>query len=72
MCVAAPGKVIELKDGTAKIEYSSNITTANAGIVNCKVGDLVLVHAGLIIQVLPQNDADYMVELFKDLEELSK
>lgn len=70
MCVASPGRVIELNNGIAKIEYSSNITTANAGIVDCKVGDWVLVHAGLIIQVLPEDEAQYMRELFRDLEEL--
>ena len=70
MCVAAPGKVIEINGVNAKIEYSSNITTVNKGIVNCKVGDWVLVHAGLIIQVLPEDEAQYMTQLFNDLEEL--
>lgn len=70
MCVAAPGKIIEIDGNTAKIDYSSNITTVNKGIVDCKVGDWVLVHAGLIIQVLPENEAEYMVELFNELEEL--
>ena len=70
MCVAAPGKVIEINGVNAKIEYSSNITTVNKGIVDCKVGDWVLVHAGLIIQVLPEDEAQYITQLFNDLEEL--
>ena len=41
-------------------------------MVDCKVGDWVLVHAGLIIQVLPENEAEYMVELFNELEELGQ
>ncbi|WP_448920916.1 HypC/HybG/HupF family hydrogenase formation chaperone [Eubacterium sp.] len=72
MCVAAPGKIIEIDGNTAKIDYSSNITTVNKGIVDCKVGDWVLVHAGLIIQVLPENEAEYMVELFNELEKLGQ
>ena len=72
MCVAAPGRIIEIDGNTAKIDYSSNITTVNKGIVDCKVGDWVLVHAGLIIQVLPENEAEYMVDLFKELEELGQ
>lgn len=72
MCVAAPGRIIEINGNTAKFDYSSNITTVNKGIVDCKVGDWVLVHAGLIIQVLPENEAEYMVDLFKDLEELGQ
>ena len=67
MCVAAPGKIIEIDGNTAKIDYSSNITTVNKGIVDCKVGDWVVAHAGLIIEVLPENDAEYMVELFNEL-----
>ena len=70
MCVAAPGKIIEINGSDATIEYSSNITYANIGIVDTKVGDWVLVHAGLVIQVLAEDEAKYMTDLFKDLEEL--
>lgn len=70
MCVAAPGKIIEINENEATIEYASNKTHANIGIVDAKVGDWVLVHAGLVIQVLPEDEAKYMVNLFADLEEL--
>lgn len=70
MCVAAPGKIIQINGTDATIEYSSNKTHANIGIVDAKEGDWVLVHAGLVIQVLPEDEAKYMVDLFNDLEEL--
>lgn len=70
MCVASPGKVIEINGDNAVIEYSSNKITANKGIVNVNVGDYVLVHAGLIIQVLPEDEARNMIDIFKELEEL--
>lgn len=70
MCVAAPGKVIEIDGDNAVIDYNSNRITANKGIVDVKVGDYVLVHAGLIIQVLPDEEAENMIEIFKDLGEL--
>ncbi len=70
MCVASPGKVIEINGDNAVIEYSSNKITANKGIVNIKAGDYVLVHAGLIIQVLPEDEAMNMIDIFKELEEL--
>ena len=47
-------------------------TNAALGIVDAKIGDWVLVHAGLVIQVLPDDEAQYMRELFNDLEQLSK
>ncbi|MDE6863152.1 MAG: HypC/HybG/HupF family hydrogenase formation chaperone [Eubacterium sp.] len=70
MCVAAPGKVIEINDDTAVIDYNGNKVNANKGIVDIKIGDYVLVHAGLIIQVLPEDEAKNMLELFEELGEL--
>ena len=70
MCVAAPGRVIEINGDTAVIDYNGNRVNANKGIVDVKIGDYALVHAGLIIQVLPEDEAKYMLELFEELGEL--
>lgn len=70
MCVAAPGKVIEIDGDTAVIDYNSNKVNANKGIVDIKVGDYVLVHAGLIIQVIPEDEAKAMADIFSELENL--
>ena len=60
----------EVSGDTATIDYSGNKVKAKTGIVDVKPGDYALVHAGLVIQVLPENEAKYMTELFKELEEL--
>lgn len=70
MCVAYPGIVTEVSGDTATIDYSGNKVKAKTGIVDVKPGDYALVHAGLVIQVLPENEAKNMTELFKELEEL--
>lgn len=70
MCVAAPGRVVEMKDNIATVDYSGNLTKANAGVVNVDVGDYVLVHAGLIIQKISKSEAKEMEELFSMLEEM--
>lgn len=70
MCVAAPGKVIEINGDIAVIDYNGNKVNANKGIIDAKIGDYVLVHAGLIIQVLPEDEAKNMMELFEELGEL--
>ena len=36
MCVAAPGKVIEINGDTAVIDYNGNKVNANKGIVDKK------------------------------------
>lgn len=71
MCVAAPGRIIEIKGDTAIIDYDGNKVSANRGIVDVTTGDWVLVHAGLIIQKLPEDEAQNMLDIFKELEELS-
>lgn len=71
MCVALPGKVIALDKDIATIDFNGNIVKANCGIVNIKIGDYVLVHAGLVIQKLPEDEAKNMSELFSALEDLA-
>ena len=63
MCVALPGKVIELKDRDAVVDFSGNQVTARAGLVDVKIGDYVLVHAGCVIQKVTQQDMEEMKQL---------
>ena len=62
MCVALPGKVIEIRGRRASVDFSGNIVEADAGLVDIQVNDRVLVHAGCIIQKLSDEDADFMAE----------
>ena len=71
MCVALPGEVIKLDGTKATVDFSGNLVTAEAGLVNVKVGDKVLVHAGCIIQTMDSALADEMEELFKEIEDLA-
>lgn len=66
MCVALPGKVIEIKGRDAVVDFSGNQVTARAGLVDVKVGDYVLVHAGCVIQKVTQQEMEEM----KNLKEL--
>ena len=70
MCVASAGKVISVKDNIAKVDFNGNTVNAHAGIIPVKPGDNVLVHAGLIIQVIGEKDAKELKKLFDELEEL--
>ena len=63
MCVALPGKVIEIKDRDAVVDFNGNQITARAGLVDVKVGDYVLVHAGCVIQKVTQQDMDDLKSL---------
>lgn len=70
MCVALPGTVTELKEGTATVDFHGNTVQARSGLVEVAVGDRVLVHAGCIIQVMQPKEADEIEELFRIVEDL--
>lgn len=69
MCVALPGKVIEIKDRDAVVDFNGNQVTARAGLVEVKVGDYVLVHAGCVIQKVTQQEMDELKTLKEQMGE---
>ncbi|MDD3238595.1 MAG: HypC/HybG/HupF family hydrogenase formation chaperone [Lachnospira sp.] len=68
MCVAIPGKVIEINNGTAKVDFNGNVVNAVTGLVNVKINDYVLVHAGCVIQVMKQQEAEELIDLMREVE----
>ena len=67
MCVALPGTVEEIGEDTAVVNFSGNRVNAALGLLDVKVGDRVLVHAGCILQIVSQSEADELTELFAEL-----
>ncbi len=68
--MAIPGKVIEISDGKAKVQYSEGVTnTANVSLVDVKIGDWVLVHAGFAIRTLSEADALETLALWDEMLE---
>ncbi|RJE46701.1 MULTISPECIES: HypC/HybG/HupF family hydrogenase formation chaperone [unclassified Dehalobacter] len=70
MCVAVPGKVVEVNDFTGKVDFQGNIIDVNMALVDAQAGDYVLVHAGCAIEVIQKDTADEILELFVELESL--
>lgn len=69
MCVALPGKVIELQSDIAVVDFSGNQVRARAGLVPVVPGDRVLVHAGCILQKVSEQQADEIAGLFREIDE---
>ncbi|MCR5625322.1 MAG: HypC/HybG/HupF family hydrogenase formation chaperone [Lachnospiraceae bacterium] len=68
MCVALPGIVRKINDnGTAEVDFNGNYVNAVLGLVHAKVNDKVLVHAGCILQVISDKEADDLNELFDEI-----
>lgn len=72
MCVAIPGKVMEVSDGTAVVDFSGNRVNARAGLVDVKPGDMVLVHAGCIIQKVTEEEADEISDIMAELDSFAE
>ena len=70
MCLAIPGKIksIDAKTNHAQVDYGDGTArTVNVTLVEVKIGDYVLVHAGFAIQVLDQKEAEETLALFKEM-----
>ncbi|MDG6220166.1 MAG: HypC/HybG/HupF family hydrogenase formation chaperone, partial [Candidatus Thermoplasmatota archaeon] len=68
MCLAVPGKVVEISGDHAKIEYTGGIMRqANITMVKPEIGQYVIVHAGFAIQILEEKDAMETLALWNEM-----
>ncbi|MBB5254467.1 HypC/HybG/HupF family hydrogenase formation chaperone [Sulfurisphaera ohwakuensis] len=69
MCVAYPGKIIEINGEFAKVDFGAGTIRDNIliSLVNAKVGDYVLVHAGYAIQVVDEEEAKKTIEMWEEM-----
>lgn len=71
MCLAVPGKLVELKGSKGIIDFQGLRREADLSLMeNLKIGDYVLVHAGFVIQTVDEETAreayGVLAEAFKD------
>lgn len=69
MCVAVPGKVVEIAGTTGKVDFGGNTIDVNLGLVDAAPGDYVLVHAGCALEVVDEDRAKELLKLFEELQE---
>ena len=62
MCLAIPGKIIKINGETATIDYDGIAKEAKINLINPKIGDSVLVHAGFAIEILKPNTSKKTID----------
>lgn len=72
MCVALPGKILSIDGQMAKADFSGNVVNVNTGLIEPKVGDYVLVHAGCAIEIMAEDKAQELIDLFQEIDELER
>ena len=68
MCIAIPGKLTAIEGSKGMVSFGGTEMKVHLGLVEANIGDYVLVHAGCAIEVLPEDRAQEMIELFKEID----
>jgi len=70
MCLAIPAKVMNLQGDKANVDFGQGVLReVNVSLVEAKVGDYVLVHAGYAIQVIEEQEAKETLSLWNSILE---
>jgi len=68
MCLAIPAKVVEIHGDIAKVDFGAGtMRDVNVSLVEAKVGEYVIVHAGYAIEVLDQKAAEETLSLWNEI-----
>ena len=68
MCLAIPAKVLKKDGDNAKVDFGDGtIREVNIALVNVKVGEYVIVHAGFAIEVMNEVEAKETLHLWSEL-----
>ena len=66
MCLAIPGKIIDIKNDIATIDYGSEKRKAKIVQDNFKIGDYVIVQAKIVTEKVPKEQVGKWLELLQD------
>lgn len=70
MCLAIPGKIQSITEDKAKVDFGEGVLReVNITLVDAKLGDYVLVHAGYAIQVVEEKEALETLRLWNEILE---
>ncbi|MDH5783854.1 MAG: HypC/HybG/HupF family hydrogenase formation chaperone [Candidatus Bathyarchaeota archaeon] len=68
MCLAIPAKVVEIKGDVARVDFGAGtMRDVNISLVEAKVGEYVIVHAGFAIEVLDQKAAEETLRMWNEI-----
>jgi hydrogenase expression/formation protein HypC len=68
MCLAIPAKIVEIHGDMAKVDFGAGtMREVNVTLVDAKIGEYVIVHAGYAIEVLDQKAAEETLALWNEI-----
>ena len=73
LCLAIPAKVLEVNGDVAKVDFGQGVAReVNVMLVDAKVGEYVLIHAGYSIEKMAQKAAEERLNTWRDVLEHSE
>ncbi len=78
MCLAVPGKVLSVLGDdpiarSGRVDFSGIVKEVNLAFVpEAKVGDYVLVHVGLAIATIDEEEAQHTLDALRQIEALDQ
>ena len=78
MCLGVPGKVVEINDDRSgvtmgKVDFSGIVKeVCLAYVPEAKLGDYVVVHVGVAISVVGEDEAQEVFEFLRQMDELAE
>ena len=73
MCLAIPARVMRLDGSKAQVDFGEGVLReVNVTLVDAKVGEYVLIHAGYAIQTVDEKDALETLALWKEILAVEK
>jgi len=70
MCLAIPGKIMEIDGDLAKVDFGDGTAReVNASLVDVKIGQYIIVHAGFAIEILDEKAAKETLKLWDEILE---
>jgi hydrogenase expression/formation protein HypC len=73
MCLAIPARVMSVVGDKAQVDFGEKVLReVNVTLVDAKVGDYVLVHAGYAIQTMSEKDAKETLSLWNEVLDAGK
>jgi len=68
MCLAIPARVMSVKGEKAQVDFGEGVfRDVNVTLVDAKVGEYVLVHAGYAIQKMDEKEAKETLALWNEI-----
>jgi len=68
MCLAIPAKIMNINGEKATVDFGQGVMReVNISLIEAKLGEYVLVHAGYAIQIIEEQDAKETLSLWNSI-----